>query len=135
MKESYGEGLATQAGPESCVAPREGGGEALTGGSAGQVLSREIHFADDFVVGFEHRQEAEQFLADLRESFARFGLELHPDKTRLLPFGRKADREWRHRGGPKPGTFNFLGFTHSCGKTRKGWFTVLRQTMQAKLKE
>ncbi|HTP24175.1 MAG TPA: group II intron reverse transcriptase/maturase, partial [Anaeromyxobacteraceae bacterium] len=98
-----------------------------------------VRWADDFVVGFEHRHEAERFLAELRERFARFGLELHPDKTRLIPFGRKADRDWRHRGGPKPGTFNFLGFTHSCGKTRKGWFTVLRQTMrkrmQAKLKE
>lgn len=98
-----------------------------------------VRFADDFVVGFEHRSEADRFLAELRERFARFGLELHPEKTRLFPFGQKADRDWRHRGGPKPGTFNFLGFTHSCGKTRKGWFTVLRQTMrkrmQAKLKE
>jgi len=96
-------------------------------------------FADDFVVGFEHRHEAERFLAELRERFARFGLELHPDKTRLIPFGRKTDRDWRHRGGSKPGTFNFLGFTHSCGKTRKGGFTVLRHTMrkrvQTKLKE
>jgi RNA-directed DNA polymerase len=98
-----------------------------------------VRFADDFVVGFEHRHEAERFLAELRERFAQFGLELHPDKTRLIPFGRKAARDWRSRGGPKPGTFNFLGFTHSCAKTRKGWFTVLRKTMrqrmQAKLKE
>jgi RNA-directed DNA polymerase len=97
-----------------------------------------VRFADDFVVGFEHREEAERFLAELRERLAKFGLELHPDKTRLLPFGRQADRDWRQRGGPKPGTFHFLGFTHSCGKTRKGRFTVLRQTMrqrlQAKLK-
>jgi RNA-directed DNA polymerase len=97
-----------------------------------------VRFADDFVVGFEHREEAERFLVELRERLATFGLELHPDKTRLIPFGRKAAHDWRDRGGPKPGTFNFLGFTHSCGKTRKGWFTVLRQTMrqrlQAKLK-
>jgi group II intron reverse transcriptase/maturase len=97
-----------------------------------------VRFADDFVVGFEHREEAERFLTELRERFARFSLELHPDKMRLLPFGRQADRLWRDGGGPKPGTFNFLGFTHSCGKTRKGWFVVLRQTMrkrlQAKLK-
>jgi len=92
-----------------------------------------VRFADDFVVGFEHREEAERFLVELRERFARFGLTLHPDKTRLLPFGRKAARDWRDRGGPKPGTFNFLGFTHSCGKTRKGWFTVLRQTMRQRL--
>jgi hypothetical protein len=92
-----------------------------------------VRFADDFVVGFEHREEAERFLVELRERFANFGLELHPDKTRLLPFGRKAGRDWRDRGGPKPGTFNFLGFTHSCGKTRKGGFTVLRQTMRQRL--
>jgi group II intron reverse transcriptase/maturase len=97
-----------------------------------------VRFADDFIVGFEHREEAERFLAELRERFAKFGLALHPDKTRLVAYGRKAAHDWRHRGGPKPGTFNFLGFTHSCGKTRKGWFTVLRRTMrqrmQAKLK-
>jgi group II intron reverse transcriptase/maturase len=98
-----------------------------------------VRFADDFVVGFEHREEAERFLAELRERFARFGLALHPDKTRLIEFGRYADRNRRGRGDGKPETFNFLGFTHSCGKTRKGWFTVLRQTMrrrwQAKLQE
>jgi group II intron reverse transcriptase/maturase len=98
-----------------------------------------VRFADDFVVGFEHRSEAERFLAELRERFAKFGLELHPDKTRLIEFGRFADRDCRGRGGGKPETFNFLGFTHSCAKTRAGKFTVLRQTMrkrwQAKLKE
>jgi RNA-directed DNA polymerase len=98
-----------------------------------------VRFADDFVVGFEHREEAERFLTDLRERFARFGLTLHPDKTRLIEFGRHADRNRRGRGDGKPETFNFLGFTHSCGKTRKGRFTVLRQTMrrrwQAKLQE
>jgi hypothetical protein len=98
-----------------------------------------VRFADDFVVGFEHRQEAERFLEELRERFAKFGLELHSDKTRLIPFGRKANWDWRHSRGPKPDTFHFLGFTHSCGKTRNGRFIVLRQTMrrrmQAKLKE
>ncbi len=98
-----------------------------------------VRFADDFVVGFEHREEAERFLGELRERFARFGLALHPDKTRLIEFGRYADRHRRDRGNGKPETFNFLGFTHSCGKTRKGRFTVLRQTMrrrwQAKLQE
>jgi RNA-directed DNA polymerase len=98
-----------------------------------------VRFADDFVAGFEHRHEAEQFLAELRERFAKFGLELHPDKTRLLEFGRYAEKNRGDRGDGKPGTFNFLGFTHICAKTRKGHFTVLRQTMrtrwQAKLKE
>jgi group II intron reverse transcriptase/maturase len=98
-----------------------------------------VRFADDFVVGFEHRVEAERFLAELRERFAYFGLELHPEKTRLIEFGRFA-RSNRQRRGDRgaPDSFNFLGFTHSCGKTRKGGFTVLRQTMrkrwQAKLK-
>ena len=89
-----------------------------------------VRFCDDFVVGFEHREEAERFLTDLRERFAKFGLELHPDKTRLVEFGRYADKSRRERGEGKPESFNFLGFTHSCGKTRKGWFTVLRQTMR-----
>jgi group II intron reverse transcriptase/maturase len=89
-----------------------------------------VRFADDFVVGFEHRQEAERLLAELRERFAKFGLELHPEKTRLIEFGRSADKFRRERGDGKPETFNFLGFTHICGKTRKGWFTVLRQTMR-----
>jgi group II intron reverse transcriptase/maturase len=97
-----------------------------------------VRFADDFVVGFEHREEAEQFLTELRERFAKFGLTLHPDKTRLIEFGRFAAASRRARGDRKPETFNFLGFTHSCGKTRRGKFTVLRQTVrqrwQAKLK-
>jgi RNA-directed DNA polymerase len=96
-----------------------------------------VRFADDFVAGFQHRQEAERFLAELRERFAKFGLELHADKTRIVEFGRYAEQNRRNRGDGKPETFNFLGFTHSCGKTRKGHFTVLRQTMrqrwQAKL--
>ena len=97
-----------------------------------------VRFADDFVVGFEHRVEAERFLADLRERFARFGLALHPDKTRLIEFGRDADRKRRARGDGRPETFNFLGFTHLCAKTRQGRFTIRRQTMrqrwQAKLR-
>jgi group II intron reverse transcriptase/maturase len=97
-----------------------------------------VRFADDFVVGFEHREDAEQCLADLRERFARFGLTLHPDKTRLLEFGRHAAANRRARGEGKPESFHFLGFTHSCATTRKGGFTVLRRTMrtrmQAKLK-
>jgi RNA-directed DNA polymerase len=98
-----------------------------------------VRFADDFVVGFQHRHEAERFLVELRERFAQFGLELHSDKTRLIRFGRFAAQNRRVRGEGKPETFNFLGFTHCCAKTRKGQFTVLRQTMrkrwQAKLRE
>jgi len=98
-----------------------------------------VRFADDFVVGFEHREEAERFLTELRERFPRFGLQLHPDKTRLIEFGSNAAKNRRDRGEGKPETFNFLGFTHICARTSKGWFTVLRHTMrkrwQAKLKE
>lgn len=98
-----------------------------------------VRFADDFVVGFEHRHEAERFWRELGERFARFALELHPEKTRLIEFGRFADANRRRRGGGKPETFDFLGFTQSCGKTRGGRFVVLRKTMrtrrQAKLRE
>jgi RNA-directed DNA polymerase len=98
-----------------------------------------VRYADDFIVGFQHRAEAEQFLAALRQRFARFGLELHPDKTRLIEFGRFAAENRKRRGEGKPETFDFLGFTHVCDKTRNGKFIVLRQTMRkrmrAKLKE
>lgn len=93
-----------------------------------------VRYADDFVVGFEHRHEAEQFLEALRERFATFGLALHPDKTRLIEFGRFADRNRRRRGVGKPETFDFLGFTHSCSKTRKGGFTVRRHTMRKRFR-
>ncbi len=91
-----------------------------------------VRFADDFIVGFEHRAEAERFLTELRERFAKFGLTLHPDKTRLIEFGRFAAANRSRRGEGKPETFNFLGFTHSCGKTRRGKFTVLRQTVRSR---
>ena len=97
-----------------------------------------VRFADDFVVGFQDRSEAERFLTELRERCAKFGLELHPEKTRLIEFGRYADQNRRRRGGGKPETFDFLGFTHICAKSRKGRFIVRRKTMrkrwQAKLK-
>jgi len=93
-----------------------------------------VRYADDFIVGFQHRDEAERFLAALRERFARFGLELHPDKTRLIEFGPFAAANRRRRGLGKPETFDFLGFTHICGKKRDGKnFTVLRQTMRKRL--
>jgi group II intron reverse transcriptase/maturase len=97
-------------------------------------------WADDFVVGFQHRSEAEQFLAELKERFLKFGLKLHPEKTRLIEFGRYADQNRKNRGQGKPGGFNFLGFTHVCGTKRSnGYFTVKRFTMKkrfrSKLKE
>ena len=98
-----------------------------------------VRFADDFIVGFQHRAEAERFLAELRERVAKFGLELHPEKTRRLEFGPYAAERRRRAGEGKPETFDFLGFTHICGKKRNGRFTVVRQTirkrLQAKLHE
>jgi group II intron reverse transcriptase/maturase len=98
-----------------------------------------VRYADDIIVGFQDRADAERFLAELRERFAKFGLELHPEKTRLLEFGPYATERRRRAGLGKPETFNFLGFTHICGKKRNGRFTVVRQTirgrLQAKLSE
>ena len=93
-----------------------------------------VRYADDFIVGFQYRAEAEAFLAALRERFAKFGLELHPDKTRLIEFGPWAAQKRLKRGQGKPETFNFLGFTHICATKRSnGYFTVLRQTMRKRL--
>jgi group II intron reverse transcriptase/maturase len=98
-----------------------------------------VRFADDFIVGFEHEQDAQRFLAELRERLAGFGLELHPDKTRLIEFGRFAAERRRARGLGKPETFDFLGFTHLCAKMKTGRFWVKRITiskrMRAKLRE
>jgi group II intron reverse transcriptase/maturase len=98
-----------------------------------------VRFADDFTVGFEYQDDAQRFLADLRERFARFGLELHPDKTRLIEFGRHAAQRRAARGLGRPETFDFLGFTHWCGKSKKGRFWLRRVTiakrMRAKLSE
>src|SRR3984893_8945732 len=87
-----------------------------------------VRYADDFVMGFQERAEAERFLEELRERLRKFGLELHREKTRLIAFGRKPENDWRWKGGSNPGTFDFLGFTHSCGRNRKGYFTVRRET-------
>jgi RNA-directed DNA polymerase len=95
------------------------------------ILSR---FADDFLAGFEHREDAERFLADLRERFAEFGLELHPEKTRLIEFGRFAAGNRARRGDRKPETFDFLGLTHICAKTRNGRFKLKRVTSKKKMR-
>ncbi len=92
-----------------------------------------VRYADDIVVGFQYRTDAEQFQQEMKERLRRFKLELHAEKTRLIEFGRFAADNREERGDGKPETFNFLGFTHMCGKTRKGKFTVLRQTMQKKM--
>jgi hypothetical protein len=88
-----------------------------------------VRFADDFVGGFEDREDAERFWADLRSRLATFNLELNAEKTRLIEFGRYAARNRAARGLGKPETFRFLGFTHICGKTRKsGRFKLKRIT-------
>ncbi len=97
-----------------------------------------VRFADDFVVGFQYREDAERFWSELRERFGKFNLRLQDDKTRLIEFGRYAAENRKRRGAGKPESFAFLGFLHVCDTTRKGKFIVLRQTlrkrMQAKLK-
>jgi group II intron reverse transcriptase/maturase len=93
-----------------------------------------VRFADDIVLGFQVQSDAERFWAELKERFQKFALELPPDKTRLLEFGPFAVRNRKGRGEGKPETFNFLGFTHICGKKRSnGRFTVLRQTIRKRL--
>lgn len=98
-----------------------------------------VRFADDIVLGFESKSDAERFRAELEERFQKFALELHPDKTRLLEFGRYAAESRKRQGLGKPESFAFLGFTHLCGKSSKGRFVVIRQTirkrLQAKLRE
>jgi RNA-directed DNA polymerase len=98
-----------------------------------------VRYCDDFVVGFQYRREAEQYLEQLRRRFEHFGLELHADKTRLIEFGRLAASTRANCGVAKPETFNFLGLTHFCAKTLQGWFKLGRKTMrkrrQAKLQE
>jgi len=93
-----------------------------------------VRWADDFIVGFEHRDDAERFLAELRERFAKFGLELHPDKTRLIEFGRNAARTRSVRGAGKPETFDFLGLTHICARSKTGRFWLKRITIKKRMR-
>jgi RNA-directed DNA polymerase len=97
-----------------------------------------VRYADDFIVGFQHEKDARRFLDELRERLGKFALSLHPEKTRLIEFGRFAAERRKRRGLGKPETFNFLGFTFICGKTRAGKFQIKRKTrpdrMRAKLK-
>jgi group II intron reverse transcriptase/maturase len=92
-----------------------------------------VRYADDFVMGFQHRHEAEQFQKELHERLAKFGLALHPEKTRLIEFGCRAAARRKSHGEPKLATFNFLGFTHLCAKTLKGGYRLQRKTMRKKL--
>ena len=102
------------------------------GHAAGKVII--VRYADDSVMGFEHRADAELFLASLPERLAQFGLVLNPDKTRLVEFGRFAIKNRKQRGQGKPGTFDFLGFTHCCSQTRNGRFLILRLTVKKRMR-
>jgi group II intron reverse transcriptase/maturase len=98
-----------------------------------------VRYADDFIVGFQHEGDARRFLDELRNRLEEYALTLHPEKTRLIEFGRFAAENRKRRGLGKPETFNFLGFTFICGKSRRGKFLIQRRTrrdrMRSKLKE
>ena len=94
-----------------------------------------VRYADDTVLGFQAQTEADRFLEDFRERLRKFGLELHPEKTRRIEFGRYAESNRQRRGEGKPETFDFLGFTHISGKSRKGYFTVKRHTAGKRLRK
>jgi hypothetical protein len=98
-----------------------------------------VRYADDLVLGFEHEADARRFRDAMRARFEEFALSLHPDKTRLIEFGRHAAARRARRGLGKPETFTFLGFTLICGKSRQGKFLLCRKTrrdrMRAKLRE
>jgi group II intron reverse transcriptase/maturase len=101
--------------------------------ATGEVII--VRYADDFVIGFQHQSEAEDCLEALRQRFAKFGLTLHEEKTRLIEFGRYAAYRRKSRGEGRPETFDFLGFTHSCGTNRlKGRFRVKRRSIAKRLR-
>ncbi|MDR3707542.1 MAG: group II intron reverse transcriptase/maturase [Capsulimonadaceae bacterium] len=93
-----------------------------------------VRYADDIVVCFQHREDAERFLAEMQERLGRFHLELNMEKTRLIEFGRRARQNRRDRGDRPPETFDFLGLTHCCGTLKKGRFAVVRRTARKKLR-
>jgi group II intron reverse transcriptase/maturase len=93
-----------------------------------------VRYADDFIVGFEHEHEARHFLDMLRERLKEFALSLHPEKTRLIEFGREAENNRKRRGLGKPETFDFLGFTFICGRSRRGKFLIKRKTRRDRMR-
>jgi group II intron reverse transcriptase/maturase len=100
--------------------------------AAGDVIV--VRFCDDFVVGFQHQGDAEDFMEALKKRFYKFNLELHEGKTRLIEFGRFAVENRKRKGKGKPETFDFLGFTHICGQTRKGKFAIKRHTIAKRMR-
>jgi RNA-directed DNA polymerase len=93
-----------------------------------------VRYADDLVAGFEHEDDARRFLDAMHERFGTFALSLHPDKTRLIEFGRHAAADRRKRGVGRPETFSFLGFTYICGRSRRGYFQLQRKTRRDRLR-
>src|SRR5579863_7907851 len=89
-----------------------------------------VRYADDSVVGFQHHQEAVAFLDGLKKRLEKFALRLHPEKTRLIEFGRFATERRARRGDGKPETFDFLGFTHICSNKGNGGFQLMRKTQR-----
>jgi hypothetical protein len=96
--------------------------------------AHEVRFADDFILLFQYKEDAERVLAVLEKRFAKYGLTLHPDKTRLIEFGPKALEEGEKPGGKPPATFDFLGLTHVAKRSQKGYFTINVMTMRKRLK-
>jgi len=100
--------------------------------AVGEVII--VRYADDFVIGFQHERDARLCLEELRERFTHFGLSMHPEKTRLIEFGSLAERHRSRRGETKPESFDFLGFTHSCSRTRNGRFSIRRKTIAKRMR-
>lgn len=96
--------------------------------------AHEVRFADDFILCFQYKEDAERVLTVLAKRFAKYGLTLHPEKTRLIEFGKSAVEKSEKPGGKPPATFDFLGFTHIATRSRRGYFTVYVRTMRKRLK-
>ncbi|MDE7312887.1 MAG: group II intron reverse transcriptase/maturase, partial [Eubacterium sp.] len=94
-----------------------------------------VNFADGFIACFQEKEDAEKFYADLKRRLAEFGLELQEEKTKLIEFGSRAQASRKAKGDGKPETFDFLGFTHYCSKSQKGWFRVKRRTSRKKFRK
>ncbi len=98
-----------------------------------------MRYADDFVCCFQYKSEAQEFFQSLKLRLKKFNLEIAEDKTKIIPFGRFAEKDSKQKGNRKPATFDFLGFTHYCGKSKQGNFRVKRKSsrkkVQGKLKE
>lgn len=100
--------------------------------ASGEVIV--VRYADDIVLGFQHEEEAKRFRAAMQERLEAYGLTLHPEKTRLIEFGRFAATNRKRKGLGKPETFDFLGFTHCCGKNARGWFELIRLTVKKRMR-